>query len=152
MEQSVNLPSLLEAVRNAPDGVTMFLHRKTGEVLRISDDVLRRAQLQAPDARDDEEFRAAARVVAATEDDYLPLPNRLEVDESALMEAFVRELSNPMMRTMLARELTGTGRMRRFQDRVVELGLQEDWNAYRLEGYLEFMRQWCRARSVPYFE
>ncbi|MGY4690793.1 UPF0158 family protein [Salibacterium sp. K-3] len=153
MVQPVELDSLMEAVRYSPDGVTSFLHRESGEVIQIDDAVLRRAQMQAPHSTEDARQREAAdAVVSAGADSYLPLPDRLEVDERQLMEAFVRDLSHPMMRTMLERELSGSGMFRRFQDRVVELGLQDDWNAYWLEGYRTFMRQWCDARSVPYTE
>ncbi|WP_026703135.1 UPF0158 family protein [Salibacterium aidingense] len=156
MNSSIHLDTVVEAVMYSPDQVTSFLNRETGDVVQIREDVLRRAQVKAPhgmlDAEEKQERQWADAVVSAGADIYLPLPDRRAVDEYQLMEEFIQNLKNPMMRSMLTRELTGSGVFRRFQDRVLELGLAGDWEAFRNEGYRAFARGWCEAHYVPYVD
>jgi len=149
MPSRVHLSAIVEGMQLQSDEVTSYLHRPTGNVVTISDDAIRAAE------DDDEEWVSAeelevARSVLATEDDYLLLPDRFEIDEYRMMEGFAAGLDNSDQRDAIMTALHGRGAFRYFKDTVHRLGLAEAWYAHRDAAYLDVARTWCEVNGIEH--
>jgi hypothetical protein len=145
----VSLKEILEGMAFQSDEVTAYLHRPTGRVLSVSDEALQAAEEGAGAEAGVEEFELAdARGILEAGDDYLPLPDRFEIDEYRMMERFAAGVADPAVRAELEDALRGRGAFRRFKDAVRGFGLAEQWYRHRDRGYEEVARDWCEAHGL----
>lgn len=145
----VSLKEILEGMEFQSDEVTAYLHRPTERVTLISDDALQAAEDDAgAEAGVEERELTDARGVLKSGDDYLPLPDRFEIDEYRMMERFASGVADPAAQAELADTLRGRGAFRRFKDAVQRLGLAEEWYRYRDCGYEDVARAWCEAHGI----
>src|SRR4029453_11350206 len=90
MTIQVKLQDVLEGMDFQSDEQSSFLNLTTGEVVAITDEELRAAEANAP-LQDFPEWQHDAINIAGEiieTDHYLPLPDRLEINEYRMMERF----------------------------------------------------------------
>ena len=137
------------------DEFRSFVNIRTGEVISISSEALRNAE----ELEEDEitklsdwvkdEIRLAIDIVENF-DDYIGLPERYEINEYDMMERFCYSLPNKMQADVLLDAINGRGAFRRFKDKVISLGLDDQWYKFRDECYREFTIQWCNDNDIGY--
>ena len=137
MDAKVRLSDVRDGMDMQSDEMTTYVHRPTGRVITVSDE----------DDVEPEEL-AEARGILARESDYLPLPDRFEIDEYRMMERFAAGISDPSARDEVLDMLRGSGAFRRFKDTVRRLGLDEEWYGYRDRAYEQAARDWCEANGL----
>ena len=81
-------------------------------------------------------------------DDYVRLPSQYELHEYNIMERFAEEQNN----AVLMRALRGRKPYRTFKDRAIDLGLDQEYYAFRSRAYADIAREWCRENDIPYTE
>lgn len=146
---AVSLKDILEGMEFQSDEVTAYLHRPTGRVLWVSDEAMQAAEEGAGAEAGVEEVELTdARGILEAGDDYLPLPDRLEIDEYRMMERFATGVANPAVRAELEDALRGRGAFRRFKDAVRRCGLAEQWYRHRDRGYEDVARAWCEEHGL----
>ena len=143
----VSLKDILEAMDFQLDEITAYLHRPTGRVVTVSDEAIRAAE-QGDDSFVEPLELADARGILARGEDYLPLPDRFEIDEYRMMERFAAGMADPSAREEVLSVLHGRGAFRRFKDAVRRIGLADEWYAYRNRGYEEVARAWCEEHGI----
>ncbi|MGH7612530.1 MAG: UPF0158 family protein [Gemmatimonadales bacterium] len=145
----VSLKDILEGMEFQSDEVTAYLHRSTARVIAVSDEALQTAEEGVgTDAGIDELELADARGILAGGDDYLPLPDRFEIDEYRMMERFTAGISDLAAQEQVRDALRGSGAFRRFKDAVRQLGLADEWYRYRDRGYEDVARAWCEEHGI----
>jgi hypothetical protein len=145
----VSLKEILEGMEFQSDEITAYLHRPTGRVILVSDEALQGAEAGAGAEAGLEELEVAdARGILKGDDEYLPLPDRFEIDEYRMMERFALGVADPAVQAELGDVLQGRGAFRRFKDAVRRLGLAEEWYRYRGRGYEDVARAWCEAHGI----
>jgi Uncharacterised protein family (UPF0158) len=145
----VSLKEILEGMEFQSDEVTAYLHRPTSRVLSVSDEALQAAEEGAGAEAGVEEFELAdARGILEARDDYLPLPDRFEINEYRMMERFAAGVADQAVRAELGDALRGRSAFRRFKDAVRRFGLAEEWYRYRDRGYEDVARAWCEAHGL----
>ena len=147
MGVQVRLKDLLEAMDFQSDEMKAYLHRPTGRVITVSDEAIRAAEHGDPGFLEPLELADARGILARTED-YLPLPDRFEIDEYRMMERFAAGMADQRARDEVPSVLHGPGAFRRFKDSVRRLGLADEWYAYRDRGYEEVARAWCQEHGI----
>lgn len=145
----IALGDILEGMEFQSDEVTAYVHRLTGRVIIVSDEALRAAEQGTGDELGSEPAELAdAKAILAGRDDYLPLPDRFEIDEYHMMVDFASRIQDPAARAEVSDALPGSGAFRRFKDAVHRLGLADDWYAQRDRGYEQVARQWCAENGL----
>ena len=146
----VALRDILEGMDLPSDEFIAYLHRPSGRVILVSDEALLAAEdgLEGEEAGVEEIELADARAILAAEDDYLPLPERFDIDEYRMMERFAIGVADPSAQEDLLIALRGRGAFRRFKDAVRQLGLADEWYAWRDRGYEEVARAWCEEHGI----
>jgi hypothetical protein len=146
---SVKLKDILEGMEFQSDEVTAYLHRPTGRVLSVSDEAMQAAEEEAGAEASVQEFELAdARGILEAGDDYVPLPDRFEIDEYRMMARFASGVADPAVRAQLEDALRGRGAFRRFKDAVWGFGLADQWYRHRDRGYEDVARAWCEEHGL----
>jgi len=78
---------------------------------------------------------------------YVPLPDYYQIKECDLMKEFAAAQSDPS-RTTLEGVLGGVGPFRAFRQKVKEIGLEQEWAAFRLGRFTSLAAEWWDA-NVP---
>jgi len=132
MKKTVKLSEIAEHIEMASDGTDTFYNELTGEFYWYSD-------FGDRDERDLDE-----------EEGWLHLPSQREANEYSMMSDFADTVRNSRKREQLEIALSGKGAFRRFKDAVLREGIEEAWYAFRDRRYLEFAREWCDYKNLPY--
>jgi hypothetical protein len=152
MTPPVALRDLIDGMQSQSDSMAFYLHVRTGRVVPVSEDDLFTAESEDNDgghAEWESDARDVARAAAAGEG-YLPLPDRLEIDEYRMMERFAEGVQADAASARLLRAIRGRGAFRYFRDLARELGLADEWYAYRDRAYEEVAIAWCEANGIEY--
>jgi hypothetical protein len=125
---------------------------ETGKIVPVSEDALFTADIEDSDGAAEgweAEERDVARAAAAGEG-YLSLPDRFEIDEYRMMKRFAEGARDHVARDRLLQAIRGRGAFRYFRDTARELGLADEWYAYRDRAYEEIAVAWCEANRIEY--
>ena len=135
--KTVKLSFLADQLEEAFEDWSQFYNVETGEVESIPN--------QDNAYADFEEFEEIAGKIEAS-DDYLRLPDQYEIHEYEIMEAFAEEKESKR----LLRALQGRGAFRRFKDCCMDLGLDEEYYAFRHEALKQIAKEWCEDNDIPF--
>lgn len=78
---------------------------------------------------------------------YIAFPDRMEINEYHMMEAFAY---NRDERLVVA--IKGRGAFRRFKDMAENIGLIDDWYEFRDNCYKSRAEDWCRTHNLEWDE
>jgi len=148
----VRLQDIIEGMEFQSDEMTSYLNTRTGEVVTVAAEHLAAAEEGEADVEQadwERDAMAVARAVVGSTD-YVRLPDRFEIDEYRMMERFADSCTEEEARIQLDRALRGSGAFRRFKDTVNQLGLAEQWYAFRGRGYEEVAIEWCQAYGIDF--
>lgn len=139
MKKKIPLSVIVDAIEATTDGWRQFYNIVTGEVDAIPswDNVY----------INPEEYRETADKIDES-DDYVELPTQRELHEYDIMERFAEGKGSER----LLRALRGRKPFRAFKDRAIEIGLDQEYYAFRSAAYLDFAREWCRKNEIPFTE
>ncbi|KGP91148.1 hypothetical protein N780_17620 [Pontibacillus chungwhensis BH030062] len=150
----VNLQTIAENAELNDGDVNIYLDKETGELITITHDEIRDAEDEKPiDHLQDWERknREWADLFVWDEDGrFVELPTPRDLDEYRVMESFAHSLEDEEKGNKLLRAIRGRGAFRRFKDMVGDLGLEEDWYAYKEAQFLKVAKRWCEDEEIPY--
>ena len=86
------------------------------------------------------------------DDAWIAAPRQRELGEYDIMVNFSETVSDPHMHDLLCVALNGKGAFRRFKDTLENMGLTEEWYAFRYKAYIEIAREWCEENNIGYLE
>lgn len=148
MSTRMQIDAIVEGMKMQSDEMHSFLHLPSGRVLTVSDEALAAAENDDDDWVTPEELEEARQILSA-EDEYLDLPDRIEIDEYHMMERFADGLGAAERDAALG-ALHGRGAFRRFKDTVYQFGLEKAWYGFRDDCYREVARRWCDAHDIAH--
>lgn len=102
---------------------------------------------------DDLAERDAMHYALAMEEDwehYIPIPNIMDEDETAMMHAFAESRPREDVKERLREALQGTGAVTRFHHQVRHLLLKPAWEAFKQDYLMQVARDWCEENDVEY--
>lgn len=147
----VKIADLIDTIQCQPEEYECYLHKKTGEIIEISDEV--RAVID----HDDEDYPdwmedeiQMVREFDDAPDEYLSLPTQHDLNEYSMMENFANEQQDEKVQIQLLKVLQGKGGFHRFKDEIKVLGLAEVWYKYRDQCYKEYLIDWCEENELEF--
>ena len=148
----VSLREIVEAMELPNEEWASYLDPDTGEIVTVTDED-RRLVEEAVDADElpdwQREMLPKAREALESER-FLPLPDKFEIHEWAIMERFARSREDAQERERLLSAIHGSGAFRRFRNSIARLEIEEDWYAFRQAALEEIARAWLEAHHIPY--
>ena len=150
----VKLSDLIENMDFQSDEQSSFLNLTTGEGVSITDEELCAAENDEPLENFPEWQHDAIRIAGAiiVTENYLPLPDRLGINEYQIMERFCLSVDDEDMCDDLYDAIRSRGAFRRFKDRMQMYGMAEEWYQYRDVALREIAMAWCEEHGIPYTE
>ncbi len=81
---------------------------------------------------------------------YIALPTQYDIDEYSIMNEFAYSYDNAEISNELLHCLRGSGAFHRFKDKVIHLGILEEWFGFRDNAYRKIAEDWCiKNRLIP---
>jgi hypothetical protein len=149
MSMPVALRDITELLAGPDAFAEAYLHRRTGEVLVVTDEDRELLDDERRGLPADVRRRAELVRSADSSPDWVPVPGRWEVSETRMVVRFCVTAADPTVRDELLAALRG-GPYRRFRELVEERGLLAEWVRFRERWLEQFASEWLAAHGVPF--
>lgn len=155
MSFPIKIQSIIEELEMQFDESQTFLNKNTGEIVFVKLEDLRAAEDEEPfDHLPDweQEDRKIAIDVVENFEDYLGFPTKYEVNEYEIMEEYCLSVSDQVIRNKLLGAIKGKGAFRRFKEKIIDFGIEENWYSFRDNRFKEIAINWCKDNSIDFIE
>lgn len=139
--KTVYIEDVADALEATMEEWNQFLNTETGEVVSLPD-----GDLYGNWSDDDEKLAEAI----DSSDVYVRLPSQHELREYDIMEDFADQVQNQRKAAILFRALNGRKPFRHFKDAINNLGIAEEYYAFRFLAFCVIAARWCRDNNIPY--
>ncbi|RMF55953.1 MAG: hypothetical protein D6748_14450 [Calditrichaeota bacterium] len=154
MKRPVNIDMIIEAFEFVSGETEVYLNTRTGEIFTIPGQVRPTSELEELD----EDFRELQEEIQEkaqeelSSDEYILLPNFLEIDEYRIMEEFCLTLEDEQLSMVMCGAIQGKGAFKRFQENIYRYGLADRWYRFRENVLRERAIKWCEDQGIPYVD
>ena len=156
MAVKVKLKDIIDALESAGDEHSFWLDRETGEVRRLTDEVVDFAEEETPLEEIPERMRAdveAARLVQDdTEHRYLELPGKLDIHDLDIMDCFASTLKDEKTQREIKHGIRGSDASQNFKRLLSEHSLRDAWQKFHDARLREIAVQWCEDNEIGWRE
>jgi hypothetical protein len=151
---AVKLSAIIDGLECQGEETESYLDRVTGEVLTVSQETLRAVEDEedlddSPDWQQ-EEIENARRISDDQDERFVQLPTKWDIHEYSIMERFIETVRDESAANALYRAIKGRGAFRYFKDTLDDLGIREQWFAYRNQALKEMAVEWCNDNQIEY--
>ena len=149
----VKLDAIVEALEQ-PEEWEAFLDPETGEIVTVTPedhDYYDDQELNVDDLQEWERESLERARRALDSDRMLPLPDKFEIHEWAIMRRFALAQEGAASQE-LEQAIHGSGAFRYFRAVIDRLGLREAWYQYRDEAIKQIAREWLDSHGIRYVE
>jgi len=153
MRVVVSLKDVVDAMDLPSSDWTSYLNPTTGEIVTVTDEDRRLIEDEDVDEENLSEWQRETlpRVRAALEsDDFLALPDKLEIHEWAIMERFANSQERQARRDELLDAIHGAGAFRSFRSAVRRLRIEEEWFRFRQSAFEGIALGWLEAHGISF--
>jgi len=150
------LPVSLDAVADELDAqldeMTVFINRKTGEIVSVSDDD---AALVEEETTEDDLLDWQAEMLPRLHsillgEDWVALPSKFDINEWDIMKMFADSFDSELISTRLQRAIRGKGAFRMFRAAVEEAELVDRWYDFKHGRLREVAREALKDLGIPH--
>ena len=153
MPLPVKLNEVVDALDSAFEEMQQYLDRRTGEILLITDEdksVGEDDELLCDVPTWQRESVLKAREILNSEEFFAALPDKFDVDEYHIMQAFGAAYRNRQIGEDLLHLIRGSGAFGRFKTAIRSLGIENDWHQFRREELEKIAIEWLNQEGIPY--
>jgi len=149
MAAPVSIKEVVDALDGAMDEMSSYVNRETGQVITVSHEDLHLAEEDpVPDMPDWQRDAVAEARSVLESDDWLELPNKVDIHEWQIMDNFGRSLASDSDRATVADALHGSGAFRRFETAIRRMGLEAAWFEYKAAALETMARDWLERNGL----
>lgn len=156
----VKLQGIIDEIEMQMDEYHKYLNIETGEIIAVSSEELGIAEeseedddfSEYPDWQRDSINEALDVLMNWDNDKYIKLPDKWDIHEYTIMEAFCGSVSNERISNALYFAIQGRGAFRRFKDAICRYGIEDSWYKFRDEALKKLAVEWCKENNVSYVE
>ncbi len=148
----ISLRDFVDEAQALSDDQRAYLNKTTGEFTTITNDDI--AVVESGNGWSDYPewkqsiFQNTAKVLSSN--DYLKLPNRLEVQEYEFMERFCLSIANEEISYALFKKIHDSDAFRKFKDAISRYEIEDDWLRFIEESYKEIAIVWLESHGLVY--
>ena len=155
----VNLQKIVDELQMRFIDNTPYYNKLTGEVLNVNDDDFRIVEdddfennLNNYPEWQREHLKEVYILMYEDVENYISLPNNFDIKDSDIMEEFIETVSNENKRRQLEKCMWQKGMYRKFKDKLLQIGLEEQYYAFYDERLKEIAIEWCKDNNLEYEE
>lgn len=142
---SVPLKLVIEGIESADDNWNNFLDTEKLEIISTPNGVI--------DSGLSDEFEEEIELVESdTNNRFVPLPSKYEINEYHIIQNYVDEISVRSIRTEFVEAIRGKGAFRRFKNCLIRFDLLQAWYDYQAKAYREIAIEWCEINGFDFTE
>jgi hypothetical protein len=143
MGTTVAMDDIMEALELATDETSSYVNSRTGEVVTVTHEDLRRAEDDSvDDLRDWQKETVAQGKQVLASDEWLELPSKFDIHEWEIMNQFAAAQRRDSARQELLGAIRVSGAFRSFKNAVRRLGVEDQWFAFKQQALEELARDW----------
>ena len=138
---------------------TVYYNKITGEILNVQDDDFRIVEdddfeknIENYPEWQREHLKKVYNLLYNDIDNYIALPNNFEIKDSDIMEEFIDTISNNNKKLQLENCMWQKGMYRKFKDKLIEVGLENEYYKFYDEKLKEIAIEWCKENNLEYEE
>lgn len=157
--EKVNIQKIVDELQMRFMDTTVYYNKVTGEILNVQDDDFRIVEdddfennIKAYPEWQREHLKEVYNLLYNDVDNYIPLPNNFEIKDSDIMEEFIETISNNNKRIQLENCMWQKGMYRKFKDKLIQIGLENDYYKFYDEKLKEIVIEWCNDNNLEYEE
>ena len=150
----VKLQAVIDAISLTFEDQRQFINLETGEIVLVqnehfcvAEEIHDAGRFEYPIEWEKDAILTAYDILVS-EDKYLPLPDKYEINEYEIMESFCLQLRASSSEEFLD-AIRGRGAFRRFRDLLNRYSMLEQWYSFEQEALTEVARNWCVKNSLP---
>lgn len=150
----VSLQAVVDQMDVISDDIVAYINRRSGELVILSTEDISLAEengnsCSIPDWQRDLVDQAER---ALSNDDYLELPDKFEINEYSIMERYSYTIEDEQIRLALLAAINGKGAFRRFKDKLHEHGINEDWFKFRANAFKQIAADFLLDQGIPFVD
>jgi hypothetical protein len=149
---AVSLRDIINELEMLTEERTVFLNKRTGELIVLSEEELSAAE-EGADLGDfpewQQELIVKAREVVES-DDCLHLPSKFDINDYKIMEDFCYSIQDRTVGDTLLSAIRGSGAFRRFKDKIRSLAIEEEWYRFREKALEAIAIAWLEENQIVY--
>lgn len=152
----LKLKEIVEKLEEIDEEWLGFLNIETGEIVIASSDYLGIAEESEKDD-DFSQYRGwerdlinQAMDVVVHWNQYKKLPDKSEINEYSIMEAFSYSHPSESISERLSDAIHGKGAFRRFKDMLDRFDITDEWYAFREKALIRTAQEWCKSHEIPF--
>lgn len=142
MRKKVPLQMITDEVIAADDSNNSFLDTETMEIIWIPEDGFEAEEIE----------EKIEMIEDDTENRFLALPTKYEINDYRIVQDFVYEISDRSIQEDFERAIRGSGAFRRFRNTLIRYDMLQDWYNYKDQAYREIAIEWCKDNGIEYLE
>ncbi|OPX85413.1 MAG: hypothetical protein A4E52_01650 [Pelotomaculum sp. PtaB.Bin013] len=156
----VKLQDIIDEMEMQMDECHKYLNTETGEIITVSSEELGIAEeseedddfSEYPDWQRDSVDQALDVVMNWGNGKYIELPDKWDIHEYSIIEAFCGSVSNDRISNALYSAIQGRGAFRRFKDAIRRYDIEDSWYKFRDEAFKKLAVEWCEENNIPNVE
>ena len=147
---SVDLARLTDELDGLFEGTSVYVNRKTGEIVTVMDSDL----MAIEDGEQDFEPESGDEILPvlqsiAESTDWVAMPDQFEIHEWQIMSDFAVTWRDDIG-DELARAIRGRGAFRMFKDAIYRYGIHEKWFEFKRKAVEQIAIRALEAEDIPY--
>lgn len=155
----VNLQKIVDELQMRFIDNTPYYNKITDKILNVNDDDFRIVEdddfennLNNYPEWQREHLKEVYILMYEDVENYISLPNNFDIKDSDIMEEFIENVSNENKRRQLEKCMWQKGMYRKFKDKLLQIGLEEQYYAFYDERLKEIAIEWCKDNNLEYEE
>jgi hypothetical protein len=151
MATVISLREVIEAMEITGDDCVSYLDPETGEIITVTEEERHLAEDESLEDVPEWQREMLPKIRAALESDrFLELPDRFDIHEWSIMDAFSRAQGSEQTQQELLDAIHGAGAFRTFRSTIRRLGMEQNWYKFREEALAEIARNWLEEHELSY--
>jgi len=151
----VKLEDVIEQIELANESNRTYLNKSTGEIHLIPEEVDMYIENEVFDEDDlpdwEKEIVPIAKDILENPENYIPFPDKYDINEYEIMERFTLSLTDDKMREEIYYSIKGKGAFRRFKGKIFQHGIENDWYKFKEEWLKEIAIDWCKENNIEFY-
>ncbi|MFR8233305.1 MAG: UPF0158 family protein [Clostridia bacterium] len=157
--KKVDIQKIVDELQMRFMDTIVYYNKITGETLNVQDDDFRIVEdddfennIENYPEWQREHLKEVYDLLYNDVDNYIALPNYFEIKDSDIMEEFIETISNSNKRIQLENCMWQKGMYRKFKDKLIDIGLENDYYKFYDEKLKKIAIEWCKENNLEYEE
>jgi hypothetical protein len=154
MAVPVSLQDVVDQMDLISDNTVAYINRKSGELITLTTEDISLAEENGNSCSIPEWQREIVDKAkqALSNDDYLELPDRFEINEYSIMERYCYAIEDEQVRLAFLNAIKGKGAFRRFKDKLHEEGIDADWYKFRTKAFTQIAADFLLGQGISFVD